>query len=456
MTPALPRRILLVGAGRHAERIYLPLLAELEQRREVELVGLVELASRKADLERVFAGNGITPPPLTFLTEESDEQIVKALRQLHAEVRFDTMLVTCDPLHRAPYFDFACQSRVAVFVDKPVFALADIATDPAVAVQYVERLVELEKRVSAAGIDFVVQTQRRAHAGYRAVHELIDAAVARFNVPVTSIHIQHADGMWVLPDEWERDHHPYKFGFGKIFHSGYHFVDLLAFLTRSTLVAHKVTELEVAVKATFPEDSLRIWGGHSHLTRTASTRDRTSYGEHDVHALLDFRAAGQTVCVADLALLQNSFSDRDPAKPVTDSYKGIGRVRHERVDVKLSSILNLQVHSYQSRSTREPAGAATGEADHFELLIFRNSSFFTTEPPFEKISLAQLAPHAATAHNEHARGAMFTKFLRGERTGSELRDHLFSGELSSFLYGAIAASRGRLAVARTQLTLATR
>jgi hypothetical protein len=170
-----------------------------------------------------------------------------------------------------------------------------------------------------------------------------------------------------------------------------------------------------------------------------------------VHALLDFRNAAGTVSVAELSLLQNSLSDRDPALPVTDPYKGIGRVRHERVDFKVSSLLNVQVHSYQSRSSRASSeGEAPGQADHFEVLVFRHPKFFS-EPTFEKVTLSQLAPATALAHNEQARGTLFRAFLRRERTGSELSDHLLPGLLTALLYRGIARGAGRLAVVSRDL-----
>ena len=135
---------------------------------------------------------------------------------------------------------------------------------------------------------------------------------------------------------------------------------------------------------------------------------------------------------------------------VKNPYKGIGRVRHERVDLKLANLLNIQVHSYQSRSTREPAGAGVGEVDHFDILLFRSQHFFS-EPAFEKLTLTDLDPAAAVAHNEHARGSLLKRFLRRQASGSELRSHLLTGMLVGLVYGAIAKSRGGIGLSRSAL-----
>lgn len=445
-----------MGAGLHAERIYLPLLGELQRGGEVVVMGVVELASRGDRVARMLAAQGLTAPTLTLLDDErapDEAYILGELRRLHARAPFDAMLLACDPRQRAAYFTFACQTRTSIFVDKPVFARDGLAHAAASGSEYGEDLVALAERARAAGIDFVVQAQRRDHAGYRFVRATVESCMARFGVPVTSLHIQHADGMWVLPSEWERDHHPYKFGFGKLLHSGYHFIDLLAFLLGPTLRDFRVASVEVAAKATFPSDSLAVWEGHPLLPadkRHAPAIDRSAYGEHDAFALLDFKNDAHTVCVAELALLQNSLSDRDPAMAVKNPYKGIGRVRHERVDLKLANLLNIQVHSYQSRSTREPAGAGVGEVDHFDILLFRSQHFFS-EPAFEKLTLTDLDPAAAVAHNEHARGSLLKRFLRRQASGSELRSHLLTGMLVGLVYGAIAKSRGGIGLSRSAL-----
>lgn len=239
--------------------------------------------------------------------------------------------------------------------------------------------------------------------------------------------------MWVLEDEWERDHHPYKFGFGKLFHSGYHFVDLAAFLLKDTLEQQGVNSVEVAAKAV-----LAATAALPNTARKKSELERGGYGEYDVHAILDF---GQ--CVAQLALLQNSYSDRDPNRVVTDPYKGVGRVRHERVDLKISTAMNIQVRSYQSSSTSEPKGTGVGMADHFEILIFRNPTLFPGQR-FEKLTLNEITSSTCEMHNENARISLFKKFLRREETGSRLVDHELTGRLISAIYAAVAARPGRI------------
>lgn len=434
----MTRRLLLAGAGRHAERIYLPVLAEMASRGEVILTGVVELATRAEKIRP------LVPAPMTVIHDHlaADRAHVYAqISRLYQSAPFDAMLIANDPRCRQAYFDFACDHGIAVFTDKPVFAVDGIAHDPRLATIYEQQLHALDARVKAAGIEFVIQTQRRDHPGYHYIRNLVRACCARHGLPVTSLQIQHADGMWVLADEWEREHHPYKYGFGKLFHSGYHFVDLAAFLLTDTIVAHNIRTVDIAAKAVMAANAPLPATG-----RNMPPLDRSRYGEYDVHALLDFGP-----CTAHLTLLQNSFSDRDPSRTVTDPYKGTGRVRHERIDLKISTAMNIQVHSYQSSSISEPAGNATGQTDHYEILIFRNPSL---EPGtvFERLTMADLAAGQMRAHNEKSRISLLRKFLSHEPTGSELADHRLTGSLVSAIYAALARAPGRIGTCSWKLT----
>lgn len=67
--------------------------------------------------------------------------------------------------------------------------------------------------------------------------------------------------MWVMPSEYiSRENHPYKYGYGKLFHSGYHFIDLLTwFLEVNNFTENKkVNNAEMYVSTFNPNDSLTV------------------------------------------------------------------------------------------------------------------------------------------------------------------------------------------------------
>ncbi|HMY16684.1 MAG TPA: hypothetical protein PKA58_10225 [Polyangium sp.] len=443
------RRVALVGLGPHAQRIYFPLLADLAKRGAIELTHVFELHGRKTTVERLLDEAHIGTEAI-FLSSEADA--LSALERACAIRAFDALIIACDPLCREPYYKFALRNRIAVLADKPVFALPGLALDPMVASEFLRQTVALAGAFSKSGIPFVVQAQRRVHPGYRWMKNYLQNVSQEFGVPVTSVHIQHADGMWVLPDEWDREHHPYKYGFGKLMHSGYHFVDLLCWLLGMT-DGDPYDAVELAGKGTWPAEALALWQGNALVPpehRVSPKVSPESLGEYDVSALLQFRSEGRPKTQAHLQLQHNSFSDRDPRKIVTDPYKGTGRVRHERVDLKLSSLVNLQVHSYQSASTSEPTGTAPGQRDHFDLYVFRNIAVCGGEA-FTKLSFGQAQGTRWRSHNEAAREELLLSFLRGEETGSELSSHLTTVQLVSYLYELVAKQREHFSTIQRRL-----
>ena len=67
--------------------------------------------------------------------------------------------------------------------------------------------------------------------------------------------------MWVMTSEFlTRENHPYKYGYGKLFHSGYHFIDLLTwFLEINNLTQNKkINNAEMYDSTYNPNDSLTV------------------------------------------------------------------------------------------------------------------------------------------------------------------------------------------------------
>ena len=70
--------------------------------------------------------------------------------------------------------------------------------------------------------------QRQYHRGYEKIKDILTKVVNEYKVPITNIDIFHSDGAWEMPHDLDKENHPYKYGYGKLFHSGYHFIDLLS------------------------------------------------------------------------------------------------------------------------------------------------------------------------------------------------------------------------------------
>jgi len=249
--------------------------------------------------------------------------------------------------------------------------------------------------------------------------------------------------MWVMPDEWDREHHPYKYRTGKLLHSGYHFVDLVSWLLEpNDRLRPSPSSLEFQVQALEPKDFLALLHGrYEHLfgpdaaPRAVSSVE--SHGEMDLTLMGRVLSQGSVQTLLSMQLLQNSFSRRASPSPPADPYKGAGRVRHERMNLQVGPLLNLQVHSYQSyevgdRRAQLPYGP--GHLDHFDVYVFRNAGV-VGGTPFEKLEFGRA--DSRHGHNEQARLTLLEAFLLGRESGSELEDHRRTNRWLSRIYHAL-------------------
>lgn len=339
-------------------------------------------------------------------------------------------------------------------MDKPITAPSNLVWDKSSSVDIFKDYRDLEKHLNNSTSRFIIQCQRRYHKGYTFVWNYLNDFVKKWNIPISYIDIYHADGMWNMPDEFHfREGHPYKYGYGKLLHSGYHFVDLYAWYSKinDQLLDKRPTKTEVLARKYTPIDHIhainnsdyrRLLGINFEQSQLDNLAD---YGELDVYALIQSKHnTGEVVYTANISLLQNSFSRRAWGKLPKDTYKGNGRVRHERFSIQVGPLLNIQIHSYQSHEILKDdiETSGVGNEDHFDIYIFRNSALVGGKT-LEKISLGE---HMKTkqepgymGHNEKAREQCLLDWLSGAKNNSDFRSHRKTNIVLSNLYTAIAS-----------------
>lgn len=112
-------------------------------------------------------------------------------------------------------------------------------------------------------------------------------------------------------------------------------------------------------------------------------------------------------------------------------------MRHERLNLQVGPLLNLQVHSYQAyevRDRREQLPYGPGHLDHFDVHVFRNADV-VGGTSFEKLEFGKAAQRQG--HNEQARMDLLETFVEGRPSGSELEDHRRTNLWLSRIYQAI-------------------
>src|SRR5690606_17520610 len=114
-----------------------------------------------------------------------------------------------------------------VIMDKPIVAIPNATTEPTSASLILSQFNELrEIYESNPASSVVVLSQRRYHPAYNRIAEDLTENFSRTGVVPHYFYLMHSDGQLRLLNEIDDiSYHGFNQGYGKISHSGYHFID---------------------------------------------------------------------------------------------------------------------------------------------------------------------------------------------------------------------------------------
>ncbi|MFA5987057.1 MAG: Gfo/Idh/MocA family oxidoreductase [Candidatus Paceibacterota bacterium] len=459
------KNYILVGLGPHAKRIYYPFLEKHQTTHKINLKLIIDLKSQEEKITKYISGKNIKPEKILFIEDSVKNRMGKTidiaakkeLNNLVKNCKIDGIIISTEPKAHKAYAIWAIKNNINILMDKPITAPVGLATKTSAAKKIYKDYTDLKNALDASQSKFYVVCQRRSHEGYNFIKSYLEKFLAEHKVPISYVDINHADGAWNLPHEFDKENHPYKYGYGKLMHSGYHFVDLLAWISKIN-TAHSGTgpdSVNLYTARFAPNDffhqiqkeNYRNFFGREETENFFQSYDPKKFdhfGELDAYALMQFKKEGRVVTTASLNLQQNSFSRRGWFDLPEDTYKGNGRVRHERVNIQVSHLLNIQVHSYQSYESTKTneqniASGEIGGKDHFDIYIFRNTNIVGGQA-FTKISLGKTINKKNKkdtyylGHNEKARETTLLNFINNKDDDSELKHHEFTNQLLSNIY----------------------
>lgn len=394
---------------------------------------IVDVLPSQSAIEKMAKDNGWNDTVLYFVSPSHpyipfDERERSELSELLIRLNVDKAIISTSPEVHIPYARLCLEHGIKVLIDKPLSAPQGLSAGNSQ--QIVDDLGELLP--FDTGDNIIVQCQRRRHLGYQYVKNLIKEMEDNYGLQPHYIDIYHSDGRWDFPDEIPLLlNHPYAFGYGKLLHSGYHFVDLLCYLTdqfsydgfRLKSYANSVHDFKAQIPDSFYKKTFAI--------DTTYQFPEKGYGEIDSYSLMQLLREGRAVTTVSLNLLHTGFSRRAWGRAKEDLYKGNGRLRHERVSIQIGPLMNIQIHSYQSTEVNDPHQpnkVASGGLEHFDIHIYRNSDLIGGKP-YEMLTLKQLEKEHALdmesiGQNEFARHQLVTDFLSGKPSHSGIRSHI--------------------------------
>lgn len=443
------QNVVIVGLGPHAKRIYIRVLKAEGIRPKL----IIDLESSECSVRTFLKQQGISCD-LYFVPDKNKDlrrlskEDKKNIRVLLEKNIINKAIVATEPKAHVAYAEFFLRHKITVLMDKPVTAVKNAFFDDISAQLVYEEYEYLRDLSIKYSTPLIIQSQRRYHPGYIFIRELIRETIVSYRVPVTHIDLYHCDGQWNMPTEYiTRDNHSFYDGYGKVMHSGYHFIDFMSWVIELNKIlpnkaADSVTVLHKVVR---PQDQLfQLSDGYSSLfsgdVKELPEKFYSRMGELDSYSILQFKNTNRVVTTASLNMLHSGFSRRSWLELASDVYKGNGRVRHERINIQVGPILNIQVHSYQSYEINDTSYSTKeiepGGIDHFDIYIFRNVGLIGGKP-FEKIRVSnksRISRKTHMGHNEEARERCTIDWLQGNDSENDSLKHELSNLILSTLY----------------------
>ncbi|KAH7309182.1 hypothetical protein B0I35DRAFT_398580 [Stachybotrys elegans] len=465
-----PARFLLVGVGPHAKRIYIPHLKTLEADGRAKLVCAVDIEQNEEAITEYR--NKVAPDVelffVPFFSGAMPESVGLSLNNLIARLKIDCVVISTEPLAHKSYGLWAISQGLNIIMDKPIttrkHVIHDIDQAFGIADDYEELLVAYKELRKRKNTFFLITSHRRYHPGMYCTFDMIKEITEKSGSPVTNIISTHCDGMWRLPTEIvDQKYHSFNSGYGKVSHSGYHFLDMTyRFVKSGWTQMKKPDRIEVVSSFITPagflksfnyDDYIKAFGDETYGNSCKYT-DRyiqtlsPQFGEIDAALQISFIQDNEPICLAQVNLQHNGFTRRSWVTPGPDLYKGIGRVKHEFHEIKSGPMQTIVIDSRQANDRHDrskPSTATIGTDNHFEVHVFRNCDLLDEKEPLTSYSVADLDRRYNSQlpgiYSENVkRGILWEAldFMEGNKPfddlASNLEDHSVPAHIMSAVY----------------------
>lgn len=461
--------LLLIGCGSHAKRVYFPALKATENLFGTKIKAIIELKEKKVDVSS-FVANYYSNIESIYIDPFDDTLkhslptcFEQRLNKIVKDKKINGVVIATDPLNHMQYALWAQKQGLHILMDKPVSTYSDVSTSVESAKQIKKDFKLLIANYSPDKA-FIVNAHRRFLPQFEIIQNIVNEVARVYGMPVTSMQSTHCDGQWRLPNEvLTMTYHP-SLGYGKVSHSGYHFIDMASKIIKDSFVhsQKQFNTLSAYSKFIYPsgilmqqsqKDLANIFGeNYSKLDPRSDAEIFDEYkkrneAEIDATALINFSCHGVPMTNLTLNLIHNGFTRRSWMLPKKDLYKGNGRLRHEYHNIQQGPLQNIQIHSYQSKDKHDVNNEddfEVGGNNHYDIYIFRNKGIIGGKL-FEVITAKDIANayklDKTKVMNELARHEAVKEFLnviigncKGSKTKGNITDHQLTTQLMSMIY----------------------
>lgn len=389
--------IMLIGLGQHATHRHFKALQILEDHSLARCTVVVDIASAKDRVGDYLKKCGKDKLEVIYIPDDerdfeslSDETAAK-LNEAAARLGISHVIIATEAKAHYAYIEWAVRQGFDFLTDKPIFSETYEEVKKLGRSGMYARFVRIGDEIARKGINASVLVPRRMNPAYMMMRAYLADFVKEFGVPVTHLNFYHGEGMWNMPDEFfTRENHPYKYGYGALFHTGYHFVDLINyFLSVNEQIGYdRYDTADLAISVANPSDVCRMVGEEAYEkligvhSLQSFAKNMAPLGEVDLMMLFNLYASGNLSATCSIDLRQSDYCSRKSRTLPADLLKGNGRTYHELLVIEVPHLLKLCL-SRMTVGDAENKERYSHKADYY-VQIYRNH-YLTGGDAYEEI-----------------------------------------------------------------------
>ncbi len=455
----LLKRIAVCGMGPHTMKCHYAILEILSENHDISIELLIDLKSRRGSIEKYLAERKLKPEKCIYLDDISDNSLgtrldpeaEKELNCLRQNGGIDKLLVSTEPKAHKIYVLWGLAHNVDVIVDKPLTANAIDSSDPSQSCFLIKDYEEISKAVDKSAGSLYVMVPKRKRECYSVIKNYTDDFVKRWEVPVTHIGLNINEGMWNMPDEFfTRENHPYKYGYGALLHSGYHYTDFMLWLLDSNnqIADFTADKLRISLMNTNPNDFVhqinrkfytRHFGkDYSEYLNDQGYSQYSKMGELDIYMLLQAMNGQHCITSAELSILHTSFSSRSWTQLPENTYTDNGRVHHHNYLVQFGTLCSISSTQRSVPYELDRLDECSETSGDCVVEIFRNIDMIGGKP-YEKIVYSKEINQQENGF--HGKKAQIEDWLFGKDSVCEFKQHYKNVLMLQKLYECMAGTR---------------
>jgi Oxidoreductase family, NAD-binding Rossmann fold len=438
------KNLILIGCGVHAKNTYIPFMKQ----DNLNCLLVVDIKRCEDSLREYLATSGfggaefygVEPVSDGIALKEKDEKWLDDFVQMN---KIDGVIICTEPMYHKIYLDWSLKHGLDIICEKPLTSYNYLNTDLAACKRLYTDNLDYCKLATQKNSRLIIQCQRRYHPAYIFIKNYLKEFLEKYQYPISFIDISSTNGIFNLPHEYlNKENFPYKYGYGKLMHSGYHFVDLfcqIATLNLSLKKGHfeemdcftKVYSLQDLLYQFSPDVIAKLFN-RSNYHYQPPEQPLNTFGEVDLYNIIQLKnKTGNNILTGQITMMQNTVSRGREFDLSENMHKKSTAIRKEKVTIEVGPLLSIQVYAYQNHRPKESEFA---NDYFFEVLIHRNTAL-TGGIPVETIKFdhSTNSQNPNSSYNQISRRQCFMDFVHNRSSSSDIDSHLFPAELVSVM-----------------------